>query len=356
MAARSTPITIRNRSDMQFIVSGVGTGLEGGVWSDGGRPEAGTLLLETMDLTIQSESSGFATGTTGTILMTTTIPGSARSSSTGTIPSSVPTGTSSADARRARCLLRRRRGGRRGRGRDHPADSAGPHAVPAERVGMEVLELDVAVGAEHPDQPGPVHDSDRRRVKRYVRRDGLRGGRLFPVGPGDPAADERAAGARRSVIRLHLEPSLRQLPPAGRPAEHLHHLHGDVVPGRVAGVGTLKEAIPRIRADIAAGWPSPIGLIGVISDSIIADLGKHHQVGVCSYQRDGQWITLGIYDPNRPGRDDLQIVIDASSLGSVSLIAQHVDARHLHVLPHRLHLQHAAGARLNAAAEHGARR
>src|SRR4029079_14995383 len=75
MAARSTRITIRNRSDMQFIVSGVGTGLEGGVWSDGGKPEPGTRLLETMDLTIQSESSGFAIGTTGTILMTTTIPG-----------------------------------------------------------------------------------------------------------------------------------------------------------------------------------------------------------------------------------------------------------------------------------------
>jgi hypothetical protein len=50
MASRSTRITIKNRSDMQFVVSGEGTSLVHGVWSDGGRPEPGSTLLETMDL------------------------------------------------------------------------------------------------------------------------------------------------------------------------------------------------------------------------------------------------------------------------------------------------------------------
>src|SRR3954465_14266755 len=75
MAARSTRIVIKNRSDMQFVVSGVGTALPGGVWSDGGRPEPGTLLLEMMDLTIQSESSGLAPGTGGSSAWSRRTPG-----------------------------------------------------------------------------------------------------------------------------------------------------------------------------------------------------------------------------------------------------------------------------------------
>jgi hypothetical protein len=321
MAARSTRITIRNRSDMQFIVSGVGTGLEGGVWSDGGRPEAGTLLLETMDLTIQSESSGFATGTTGTIVMTTTIPGIGPFEFSWDNPfvggneyfiKQTPGGLDAfyeggegddavvvvtiRPTAEVRTLFRPSVSGWKFSNTTWPS-------VPNTEINLGLFSIPIG-DASNGMCGGMVYSA----VDYFLSGQAIPPLTTNPPALGDPYFNYISS---RLYDSFHL--------PGGPLSTYITYMATGYPPASRAMV-TLKEAIPRIRGDIAAGWPSPIGLIGVISDSIIADLGKHHQVLAWSYRRDGQWITLGIYDPNRPGRDDLQITIDGSSLGPVSLI------------------------------------
>jgi hypothetical protein len=71
---------------------------------------------------------------------------------------------------------------------------------------------------------------------------------------------------------------------------------------------TYRDEWPRIRDDIDAGNPSPIGLIQ--TDTL--DIGKNHQVLTYAYQRDGQVVTLWIYDPNYPDRDDIRLEFDVT--------------------------------------------
>ncbi|MCP2033577.1 hypothetical protein L1279_000560 [Planomicrobium sp. HSC-17F08] len=59
---------------------------------------------------------------------------------------------------------------------------------------------------------------------------------------------------------------------------------------------TYREEWPRIQADIDAGRLSPIGLIQ--TDNL--NIGINHQVLAYAYKKDGQSVTLFIYDPNEP--------------------------------------------------------
>lgn len=320
MAARSTRIVIRNRSDMQFIVSGVGTALDGGVWSDGGRPEAGTLLLETMDLAIQSESSGFATGTGGTILMTTTVPGLAPFEFSWDNPF---VGSNE-------YVIRQTPGGLDAFYEGGDGDDAVVTVTIRPTMDVRTWFRPSTSGwkfsnSTWPSVPNTQIDLGLFTIPIGNASNGMCGGMVYsaadyflngqaippitsnPPALGDPYFDYISS---RLYDSFHL--------PGGPLSTYITYMSTQYPPASRAMV-TIKEAIPRIRADIAAGWPSPIGLIGVVSDSIFSDLGKHHQVMVWSYRRDGQWVTLGIYDPNMPGRDDVQIVIDASSLGMMSL-------------------------------------
>jgi hypothetical protein len=65
-----------------------------------------------------------------------------------------------------------------------------------------------------------------------------------------------------------------------------------------------RDEWPKIRADIDGGHPSPIGLITVKSSDPF-DLKRDHQVLVYGYDLDGDAVTLRLYDPNLPGRDDV---------------------------------------------------
>jgi len=320
MAARSTRIVIKNRSDMQFVVSGVGTALTGGVWSDGSRPEPGTLLLEMMDLTIQSESSGLATGTGGSIVMTTTIAGLAAFEFAWDNPF---VGSNE-------YVIRQAPGGldpfyEGGEGEDAVVTvTIRPTAEVRTRFLPSVCGWKFS-NTTWPSVPNTQIDLGLFTIPIGNASNGMCGGMVYsaadyflsgqaipplttnPPALGDPYFDYISS---RLYDSFHL--------PGGPLTTYITYMGTQYPPASRAMV-TIKEAIPRIRADIAAGWPSPIGLIGVVSDSIIADLGKHHQVMVWSYRRDGQWVTLGIYDPNMPGRDDVQIIIDASNLGAMSL-------------------------------------
>lgn len=68
----------------------------------------------------------------------------------------------------------------------------------------------------------------------------------------------------------------------------------------------VKEEWPKIRADIAAGHPSALGLVRVRSSDPF-DLKENHQVLAYGYALDGDALTLSLYDPNRPGDDDVTL-------------------------------------------------
>ena len=66
---------------------------------------------------------------------------------------------------------------------------------------------------------------------------------------------------------------------------------------------------PRIRADIDAGRLSMVGLVRHQGLSPWR-LTESHQVLAYAYEIEGDAVTLRIYDPNWPGRDDAAIVFD----------------------------------------------
>ena len=67
----------------------------------------------------------------------------------------------------------------------------------------------------------------------------------------------------------------------------------------------------RIRASLDSGHPYPLGLIRVASASPW-DLPKNHQVLAYAYDEadDGSRIVIRIYDPNHPGRDDVELRVE----------------------------------------------
>lgn len=66
---------------------------------------------------------------------------------------------------------------------------------------------------------------------------------------------------------------------------------------------------PRIRADIDAGRLAMVGLVRRATVNPM-DLTKNHQVLAYAYAVEGDAVTLRIYDPNWPGRDDVTITFD----------------------------------------------
>jgi hypothetical protein len=77
---------------------------------------------------------------------------------------------------------------------------------------------------------------------------------------------------------------------------------------------TVRDEWPRVRMDIDAGHPSPLGLIKVTS-SDPRQLKQDHQVLAYGYVLEDGILTLRVYDPNQPARDDVTLslnVADAS--------------------------------------------
>ena len=63
---------------------------------------------------------------------------------------------------------------------------------------------------------------------------------------------------------------------------------------------------PKIREEIDSGHPSPLGLVMVRSLDPF-DLKQNHQVLAFGYDLTDADLTLRLYDPNRPGRDDVSL-------------------------------------------------
>lgn len=71
----------------------------------------------------------------------------------------------------------------------------------------------------------------------------------------------------------------------------------------------VKDEWPRIRAELDSGHPCPLGLVRVKSH-LPGDLKQNHQVLSYGYELAGTSLTLHVYDPNRPGRDDVSLRLD----------------------------------------------
>jgi hypothetical protein len=72
---------------------------------------------------------------------------------------------------------------------------------------------------------------------------------------------------------------------------------------------TFEREWPKARALIDAGKPAMIGLIRVATANPM-ELTRNHQVMAWGYSEDGRGVTLRLYDPNWPDRDDVTITID----------------------------------------------
>ena len=70
-----------------------------------------------------------------------------------------------------------------------------------------------------------------------------------------------------------------------------------------------KREWPQVQADIDGGHPSPLGLVKVKSTNPF-DLKEDHQVLSYGYDVAAGMLTLHLYDPNRPGRNDVRLTLD----------------------------------------------
>jgi hypothetical protein len=85
------------------------------------------------------------------------------------------------------------------------------------------------------------------------------------------------------------------------------------------------EAWPAIQAAIDSIEPCPIGLV-LVKSLLPTDLGQDHQVLVYGYQLQQQQLTLYIYDPNAPSKDDVRISLNISDTSNPISVTDNVNA------------------------------
>jgi hypothetical protein len=83
------------------------------------------------------------------------------------------------------------------------------------------------------------------------------------------------------------------------------------LPGRASVM--LHDEWPRIKSTLDTGHLAPLGLIKVKSDQP-QDLGKNHQVLAYGYDLHGTDLTIWLYDPNYPDRDDVHFQLSTASI------------------------------------------
>jgi hypothetical protein len=80
---------------------------------------------------------------------------------------------------------------------------------------------------------------------------------------------------------------------------------------------TVQRAWPTIRAEIDAGRPAMVGLVRLATRNPFAPLG--HQVVGYRYDETAERVVIGVYDPNVPGDDTVEVVLQRSADGGVRL-------------------------------------
>jgi hypothetical protein len=91
---------------------------------------------------------------------------------------------------------------------------------------------------------------------------------------------------------------------------------------------TVNEEWPRIRDDIDAGDPCPLGLVTVRSVNP-RDLGRCHQALAYAYDVEGSLLTLRLYDPNTDpaAADECSLSLDLSHPSEKTPITHNVAIR-----------------------------
>lgn len=84
------------------------------------------------------------------------------------------------------------------------------------------------------------------------------------------------------------------------------HLNGNVFAPHGRAWQTIRVEWPIIKAMLDSGQPCPLGLVRVKSTEL-SELGKNHQVLATGYDVVDDLLTLFIYDPNYPNRNDLTL-------------------------------------------------
>jgi hypothetical protein len=81
---------------------------------------------------------------------------------------------------------------------------------------------------------------------------------------------------------------------------------------------SVKVAWPAIRADIDAGRLAPIGIVREAGWNPLST-GMGHQVLGYRYEASPERVAIGVYDPNHPGNDEAEVVIERGGGGEIRL-------------------------------------
>jgi hypothetical protein len=76
---------------------------------------------------------------------------------------------------------------------------------------------------------------------------------------------------------------------------------------------TIDTEWPRIRTAIDSGHLAPVGLVRHRGSNPF-QLNRDHQALAYAYTQDGDSVTLRVYDPNHPDRDDVTLSLSPSSM------------------------------------------
>ncbi|MES1239899.1 MAG: hypothetical protein ABUL57_03460, partial [Chloroflexota bacterium] len=81
---------------------------------------------------------------------------------------------------------------------------------------------------------------------------------------------------------------------------------------------SVRLAWPAIRREIDGGRLAMVGLVRRSGFALTApDFG--HQVVAYRYEASAERVTIGVYDPNHPGDDTVELVLERSPEGEISL-------------------------------------
>ncbi|HET7235188.1 MAG TPA: hypothetical protein VFK59_02010 [Actinomycetota bacterium] len=81
----------------------------------------------------------------------------------------------------------------------------------------------------------------------------------------------------------------------------------------------ITEEWPKVRADVDAGRPSPLGLVRIRSSDPF-DLKENHQVLAYGYDLSGTALTLRLYDPNHPRDDDVTLSLSVANPSASTVV------------------------------------
>jgi hypothetical protein len=103
---------------------------------------------------------------------------------------------------------------------------------------------------------------------------------------------------------------LELMDPLRPTAETFESLHGLGL--HSCGWIMVEQEWSKVQQELDSGHPAPLGLVKVVS-AHARDLGRNHQVLAYGYDLNGADLTLWLYDPNYPDRDDVCLKVSLAN-------------------------------------------